>query len=171
MSTSYTLSESTSFTVTHARHLAAKVKTDLMRMQRLYDHPSDARIDGFEAEIIELLRHGYLDRVTYGFKRDSQWIEPTLRYTAQDFAAGDVDDDPGKVRPGADVTGAAFSSFLSYSAKWHGLSQSEQDAFERTLPFQRSGAAEPGTAGYFVSDRTYSSGGRALGRSSMRSYA
>ena len=42
----------------------------------------------------------------FGFKRDGQWIEPTLRYTAQEFAAGGVDDDPGKVRPGASVVGA-----------------------------------------------------------------
>ncbi|MCA0240149.1 MAG: hypothetical protein LCI02_04760 [Proteobacteria bacterium] len=171
MSTSYTLSESTSFTVTHARHLGAKVKTDLMRLQRFYDHPSDASIDRYETEIVELLRHGYLDTVTYGFKRDGQWIEPTLRYTAQEFAAGGVDDDPGKVRPGASVVGADFYSYLVYSAKWHGLTPQQRDAFKQSLPFQRGGAEEPSSAGYFVSDRTYSSGGRALGRSSMRSYA
>jgi hypothetical protein len=36
---SYTITESaTTFTVTHARHMAAKVSTDLKRMQRLYGH-------------------------------------------------------------------------------------------------------------------------------------
>ena len=39
MSDSYTISESESFTVTHARHMAAKVATDLKRMQRLYGSP------------------------------------------------------------------------------------------------------------------------------------
>lgn len=171
MSASYTLSESTSFTVTHARHLAAKVKTDLMRMQRFYDHPLDAWLDHYETEVVELLRHGYLGTVTYGFRRDGQWIEPTLRYTAQEFATGGVDDDPGKVRPGANVTGADFHSYLTYSAKWNDLTAQQREAFKSALPFQRAGAAEPGAAGYFISDRTYSSGGRALGRSSMRSFA
>ena len=41
MSYSFTESESTSFTVTHARHMAAKVATDLKRLQRLYGRPGD----------------------------------------------------------------------------------------------------------------------------------
>jgi hypothetical protein len=170
MSTSYTASESTSFTVTHARHLAAKVKTDLMRMQRFYDQPNDVSIDQYEIEVIELLRDGYLGTVTYGFKRDGKWIEPTLRYTARELASGGVDDDPGKVRPGADITGATFYSYLTYSSKWDSLTAAQREAFKNALPFQRAGADAPGAGGYFVDDHTYSSGGRVLGRSSMKSY-
>ena len=40
---SYSYTESTTFTVTHARHMAAKVATDLKRMQRFYGKPSDER--------------------------------------------------------------------------------------------------------------------------------
>src|SRR4029077_7384728 len=78
MSYSYTLSETQTFTVTHARHMAAKVATDLKRMQRLYGSPDDTRIANFEAEITEFLKEGYLGTVTYGYKRDGNWIEPTL---------------------------------------------------------------------------------------------
>ena len=63
MSTSYSVSESTSFTVTHARHMAAKVATDLKRMQRLYGSPSDTDIADYETEVIELLKAGYLDTI------------------------------------------------------------------------------------------------------------
>ena len=44
MSYSYSLSESATFTVTHARDMAAKVATDLKRMQRFYRFPSDSEI-------------------------------------------------------------------------------------------------------------------------------
>jgi len=47
-------SDSVSFTVTHARHMAAKVATDLKRMQRLYGAPSDPSIADYEGELIEL---------------------------------------------------------------------------------------------------------------------
>jgi len=171
MSSSFTLSESATFTVVHARHMAAKVKTDLTRLHRLYDHPSATRVDQFETELTELLRHGYLGTVTYGFKRDGKLIEPTLRYTAQQLASGDVDDDPGKIKPGLDITGATFYSYLTYSDKWDNLTPAQQQAFEGALPFQRSDAPAPGVSGYFVDDRLYSAGGRALGRSSLRSYA
>jgi len=45
MSTSFTFSDTITFSVTHARHMAAKVATDLKRMQRFYGAPSDAWID------------------------------------------------------------------------------------------------------------------------------
>jgi hypothetical protein len=66
MTDSYTISDSESFTVTHARHLAAKVATDLKRMQRLYGSPSDISIADHEAEIIEFMKAGYLGTVWYG---------------------------------------------------------------------------------------------------------
>jgi Bacterial HORMA domain family 1 len=171
MSYSYTIAETTTFTVTHARHMAAKVATDLKRMQRLYGDPTDADITAYEAEIVELLKGGYLGTVTYGYRRHGDWIEPTVRYTARDLAGAPAnDDDPGRIRPGAAVGGASFYSYLTYSEAWYGLSQSERDVVSKRLPFERSGAPEPGINGYLSGDRTYSSGGRALERASVRCY-
>lgn len=171
MSYSYTFNDSITFTVTHAKHIAAKVATDLKRMQRLYGAPSDVSIAQYEAELIELLKGGYLKCVTYGYRRNEQWIEPALRYTAQDLAGGSADDDdPGRVRPGANIEGATFYSYLSYTAAWHALSSTQRTAFEEQLPFVRSGAPEPVVNGYLAQDRTYSAGGRALSRASVRSY-
>jgi len=169
MSYSYTISESISFTVTHARHMAAKVSTDLKRMQRLYGEPGDSRIADFESEVIELLKGGFLGTVTYGYRREGSWIEPTLRYSARDLAGSAAnDDDPGRVRPGADISGASFYSYLTYSAAWDKLNDAEKVAVEKTIPVKRTGAPEPGVRGYFADDRTYSAGGRALARSSIR---
>ena len=171
MSYSFTLSESTTFTVTHARHLAAKVATDLKRMQRFYGLPDDRRIMDFELEATELLRAGYLGTVTYGFRRNDRWVEPTLRYSARDLVeAGGRDDDPGKVRPRANTDGADFHSYLTYSSAWNRLTPDEQANFKKHLPFQRHGAPEPGVSGYWISDRRYSAGGRALDRVSVRNY-
>lgn len=171
MSYSYSYTESSTFTVTHARHVAAKVATDLKRVQRFYGSPSDADIANYEAEVTEFLKAGYLGTVTYGFRRDGNWVEPTFRYTARDLAGGSAnDDDPGRVRASANVSGATFYSYLTYSAAWDQLTQTQKDAFKKQLPFQRGGAPEPGITGYLADDRTYSSGGRALNRASVRSY-
>ena len=171
MAYSYTVAETESFTVTHARHIAAKVATDLKRMQRFYGSPSDAGIAEYQAEIIEFLKEDYLGTLSYGFKRNGDWIEPTLRYIAKDLAgAAANDDDPGKVRPGADVSGASFYSFLTYGSAWFGASDADKAAFEKRLPFRRGTASEPGVNGYLIDDRTYSSGGRALNCASIRSY-
>lgn len=170
MSYSYTESGSVSFTITHAKHLAAKVATDLKRIQRFYGNPGDEWIAAYEAEITYLLKAGYLGEVTYGFKRGGQWTEPTLRYTARQLGEGAEDHDPGRIRPGANIAGASFSSFLSYSNSWYALTSEQQAHFEEGLPFQRSGGAEPSISGYLESDRTYSAGGRSLDRSSVRSF-
>lgn len=172
MSSSFTVSENVTFTLTHAKNLAAKVATDLMRIQRFYGSPSDHSIDEYEAEIIALLKAGYLRTVTYGYRRNDAWIQPTIRYTAQDLAdTAANDDDPGRIKPGADVSGARFYSYLTYSSAWDKLSEDEKDSFKSTLPFKRGGAPEPSATGYFSDDRTYSSGGRALNRSSMRNWS
>ncbi|MBG6118165.1 MULTISPECIES: hypothetical protein [unclassified Sphingobium] len=171
MASSYTISASTSFTITHARHMAAKVAADLKRMQRHYGKPSDADIATYEEEVVQLLKAGYLGTVSYGYKRDGNWIEPTLRYMAKDLLGmSGTDDDPGKIKPWADISGASFYSFLTYSPAWDALTSTQQDAFKKSLPFYRGGASEPGISGYLEQDRTYSAGGHALGRSSVRSY-
>jgi Bacterial HORMA domain family 1 len=171
MSTSYSLTETAAFTITDAIKIAAKVATDLKRMQRLYGEPSDARIAQYEAETVALLKAGYLGTVTYGYWRNNTWIEPTLRYSARELAGATAsDDDPGRVKQGANISGASFYSFLTYSAAWDRLNTTEQSAFQSKLPFYRGGAPEPGVNGYFSDDRTYSSGGRALNRSSIRSW-
>ena len=168
---SYTLSETATFTLTHAKHMAAKFAADLKRLQRFYGQPNDTDIAKYEAEVIELLKNGYLGTLTIGFKRDNSWVEPTLRYTAHDLAgAAANDDDPGRVRTGANIAGALFHNYLTYSTAWNVLSATEQDAFKKRMPFYRTGATEPTVNGYLAEDRIYSSGGRALRRASVRSY-
>lgn len=165
MSYSFSFTESQTFTATHAKHLASKVATDLKRIQRFYGVPSDTTIQSYEAELIEFLKKGYLGTVTYGFKRNEAWIEPTLRYTARDLSGAiGIDDDPGRISPSANITGASFHSYLTYSPAWEKLTQAEKESFKRTLPFQRSGGPEPGISGYLLSDKSYSAGGRALDR-------
>lgn len=169
MSYSYTATETNTFTITHAKHIAAKVATDLKRLQRFYGKPYDSSINDYESEVIELLKHGYLEKVSYGFKRNGDWIEPTLMYTASELDHA-ANDDPGKIRPGKDISGATFYSFLEYSSAWLALSDEEKTAFKGGLAVQRGTASTPGINGYLESDQTYSSGGRTLSRSSVRSY-
>jgi len=167
----YSNSFSQSFTLTNAKYLASKVAADLKRIQRFYGKPSDQRITNYELELIALLHHGYLEKVTYGFQRNGNWIEPTLIYTAKKLAVMyATDDDPGSIRPGADVSGANFRSFLSYSNAWDKLSSDEQTKFESSLPFQRGTGSEPGINGRIENDHTYSSGGRSLNRGSVKKY-
>ncbi len=171
MSYSYTVTDTISFTRTHARHIAAKVATDLKRMQRFYGEPPDNWIDAFEVEVIEFLKEGLLDTVAYGFRRNGYWIEPTLFYTARDLMGVTTkDDDPGRVRPGVQTSGATFHSYLTYNSAWNQLTSQQQQEFAGRLPFQRTVGAEPGVNGYWSRDLIYSAGGRALDRASLRSH-
>lgn len=169
MSYSSTVSESSTFTVTHARHIAAKIATDLKRIQRLYGAPSDLDIEKYETEAIALMKAGYLDTVWYGYKRSGRWIEPAVKYSSQDLYSGSIDDDPGRIRPGANISGATFCSYLTYSAKWRLLSVTAQNEFKRGLPHFRTSGTASGVSGNLSTDKTYSSGGRALERSTVRS--
>ncbi len=166
---SYAYTNSQTFTITHAKQLAAKVATDLKRIQRLYNGgPNDDWISQYEEEVSQLLKYGYLNTVTYGFKRNDKWIIPTIKYTADELYAGNTDDDPGRVPVGADITGAYFTSFLTYSSKWFELTYDEREKFKEGLPFKRGHGNEPAADGYFSSDKTYSSGGKSINRSTLK---
>ncbi len=169
MSSSYTITESTTFTITHAKYIASKVAADLKRIQRFYNYPSDLQIERYEKEITQFLKNGFLKNVTYGFSKNGNWIEPTLIYTASDIES-EINDDPGRIRPGMDVSEASFYSFLEYSDEWFFQPESEKEKFREALPFRRSTADTPGIEGYLQSDRNYSSGGKSLSRSSVRSF-
>ena len=171
MSFSITYTDSLAFTRSHAKPMAAKVATDLKRMQRFYDQPSDGAIADFEEEAIELLKEGYLGTVMYGFRRNGNWIEPTLFYTARDLAGASANNDaPGRIHPRTNISGATFYSYLTHSSSWERLDAVEQEEFTQRLPFRRTGAPQPGIDGYLSQDLTYSSGGRALDRAMVRSW-
>lgn len=170
MSSSYTRSESQSFTITHARKIAVKVATDLKRMQRFYGQPSDTSITYYEEEIVQMLKAGYFKKVSYGFQKDGKWIEPSLHFEANDLGGLASDDDPGRIRPGADISGASFYSYLIYSGEWWNLTEEERATFREGLPFKRGGADEPGINGYLSQDKTYSAGGKSVIRSTVKSY-
>jgi hypothetical protein len=169
MSGTFTLTATESFTIVHARYMASKVATDLKRFQRFYGSPSDAWIDNYERELAQLLKHDVVEEVVYGFKRNGCWTTASVRYRALPGGNIAADDDPGKIRPGLDVTGAVFTSFLSYNGDWDKLSASEREAIKRSLPFQRSSGSTPTLeAGYWADDLTYAAGGRGLGRSTVK---
>lgn len=157
-----------SFTITHARKLAAKVATDLKRVQRYHGAPSDSDIRAYEEEAVQLLKAGYLKEVTYGFKRNGHWIKPTFVYKASDLYSSEaVDDNPGKVHANADVSNAHFSSFLCYSDKWSQLTISERAEFNKSLPVKRTTGSNPLYNGRLRQDRTYSAGGKKIDRYSL----
>jgi len=171
MSSSYTLSSTSSFSITNAKKIASKLATDLLRMHRLYGAPSREDIAEYEEEMVQLLKADYLKKVKYGFQRGDYWIEPTLEYTSADaFGLVYDDDDPGRVPRGKDISGAKFHSFLEYNSKWSNLSETERQTFKNGLPFYRSTGEDAGCSGYFSSDKNYVSGGRSLSRSTLRSF-
>lgn len=165
-SSSYTFN--TTFTLTNAKYLASKVATDLKRIQRFYGSPTDNQISNYETEITELLKEGYLDNITYGFRRNGIWIKPSTRYTSLELANGNIDDDPGKILVGADINNASFGSFLCTNSKWDKLTQTEKDTFLKKLPLKRVDGNAPQSEGYFSNDLTYGSGGKSVNRSSLK---
>ena len=171
MTYSNTTTESNTFTISDVKHIGMKVITDLKRIQRLYGEPNELRLHDYSIEILMLLDYGFLESITYGFEKNRKWIEPTLRYTFCDLQNYSLDDDdPGRIRFRSDISGATFTSCLSYNNRWSDDSLSKQrKKFEREMPFQRVYGSEPPIDGRLVRDRTYSSSRLALGREVVRS--
>lgn len=163
MSGSYTLA--TTFTITDARHVGAKVATDLRLLHNLYGRPSLADLDDYAEEVALLLKDGYLDTVDYGFRNIgvNSWAL-RLRYRAT--TGGQlVDSRPGSLPRGADIAGLSFYSYLTYSAKFNALSSGEQARVKATLPVPRGTAAAPtANAGTITGGHGYARNGTGVAR-------
>lgn len=165
MTQTYTTTET--WSRTHARYVAGKVAADLRQMQQAYGRPSDTDIENYLQELTELLAGGYVKEVSYGFRRDGVWIA-ALKYTADMYGNLTADDRSGRIPRGADVTGATWYSFLSYSSAWSALTQTQRDAVERDLPFARSSGVEPVVRnGSWSPDKSYSAAGCGLRRATI----
>ena len=164
-----TFTTSTTFTRTNAEYLASKVVSDLRGMKAYYHCPNESEIWDYYAELAELLVCGLLGSVEYGFKRNGQRIV-TLLYLVQTDGSL-ADGKSGGVYARADISGAMWFSFLTYSRDWSLLSSSDQQKIKARLPIQRSyGQAPQDGSGYWVADRSYSTQGVGTQRSTFRPY-
>ena len=156
-----TYSHSQTHTITNARHVAAKIGTDLKRVQRISctGKPSDHMIQAYESEAIILLNEECLESISYGFKRNGIWVA-ALRYVAcNGELRGGANSDPGGIIFPNNLNGATFYSFLELSAKWYDLSLAQQSEIESKLPFQRTVGDDPGAnVSWSGSNRNYVSG-------------
>ena len=160
----YTTTRSETFTVTHARHIVAKIGTDLKRMQRFYGRPSDREIADYEKEAVALLRGDYLESVEYGFHSNGRWVV-ALKYAARYGGVLISDDTPGRIPLGSDVSGCGFTSYLRSTRKWHDLPeyQKERVYADAGVSFRR--VPRRGYVGNWGGgDKTYSAGGRGVVR-------
>ena len=158
---------SNSFTRTNARNIASKVAADLRQMRLFYDKPSEASIQEYIEEFVELLVGRYLHTVEYGFKRDGDWVISARYEVRSDGTVADTG--TGDLYARADIEGASFYSFLTYTSSWGDLTPSERQDVKQSLPFQREFDAEPGHVnGYWETGKSYASGGVGATRSVWR---
>lgn len=155
----------TTFTRTNARHIASKVAADLRQMRSFYGEPSLAWIDDYNDELVEFLARKWVKTVEYGFKRNGEWVI-SLRYEVR--ADGTINDTgAGRVYPGADISGASFHSFMTYSTDYY--LATDRDSVLNDLPFRRTAGTDPThTNGYWESGKSYASGGVGAVRSQWR---
>jgi hypothetical protein len=158
---------SNSFTRTHARDIASKVAADLRQMRLFYDKPSESSTQEYIEEFVELLVGRYLHTVEYGFKRNDDWVISARYEVRSDGTVTDTG--TGDLYARADIEGASFHSFLTYTSTWEGLTSSERQNIKQSLPFQRGFGSEPGHVnGYWETGKSYASGGVGAVRSVWR---
>ena len=160
MSSTYTISET--FTLTHARRLAAKVAADMHQCQRFYGRPTDTQIENYQQELTVLLHGGYVHSYEFGYKTGDDRRVVSWHYTVG--PSGDLEGGrSGGLFATADVSGAAMFNFLTHNSKWSTLSQIERAKIEASYPVRRTDGEPPQDGnGYWDSSRLYASGGVAV---------
>lgn len=169
MTYTYSLTRTTTFTLTSARYIASKVVADLRRLKYYYGRPLESEIDDYYEELSMMLAHGFIRAIEYGFKRNGNRVV-SLHYTVL-FDGILLDGRAGGVYSRADITGANWFSYLWDSDNWSNLSLEQQNDFRNRLPIRRTFGSEPGSEnGYWVQDRSYSYDGGGTQRQTFRLY-
>jgi hypothetical protein len=163
---SYTATES--FTLAHARKLAAKVVADMHQCLRVYGRPEETSIGAYQTELVVLLNGRYVSKYEFGFKTATEKRIVSWKCTVT--SAGDLEGGrSGGLYATADVNGARMFNYLCHSDKWFGLTASEQAAVDAKHSIERVGCDPPSDgSGRWVRDRQYVSGGVALEREEFR---
>lgn len=165
---SYSITETRTFTISHARYVTSKIAADLDLMRAYYGRPSADDITRYAEEAAILLNGRYLQSVEYGFKREGKAIF-SLKYVARSDGTLQTDDRPGRVPFGLNVTGAGWYSYLSYSDSFFRLNSEQQAKITASLPVSRSDGPSPETGnGYWEQTRCYSSNGEGVVRNIFR---
>jgi hypothetical protein len=154
----YTTTINTTFTKTHAEHIASKIAADLHQLQRLYGYPSEKQINDYVVELVNFLADGYLKSVDYGFRKNGSWIL-AVSYEINETTGTLRDDNSGRIPVGKDITGATFGSYLRNSSRYEDLSSTEKDKVLTTIPIKRQGGDDPLSGLIGNHDKTYASGG------------
>src|SRR5580765_4552685 len=115
MSSTYTISST--FTITHARHLSSKVAADMHLCAQYYRVPSEAAVRAYAEELAQLLNGGYVERYEFGFEREAKKVV-CWRYNVSSTGLISTDDRAGKLVSTADVAGARFYNHLWTNAAW-----------------------------------------------------
>lgn len=154
---------SSTFTITDARYVAAKMGADLRGLYTRYNKPNADAIEDYIEEVAQCLKHGYLSTVDFGFKHDDQW-RLRLRYTAT--VGGQLtDSSPGRLPAAVQLANCTFHSYMSWSASFLALPRADREAFAATLPIRRTPAPAPSLgAGRYSNAAEYSRNGAGLSR-------
>ncbi len=167
MSYSYTASATDTFSLTHAKKLAAKVTADLHQCGRLYGWPPEGDISDYNEELVIMLAGEYVSSYEFGFQRNDRRVV-SWYYTVS--AAGDLEGGrSGGLYATADISNASWFNFMSYADSWANLTESERAAVRAKHNITRVTGHPPSDgSGHWVADRTYVSGGVAVVRKEFR---
>ena len=161
-----TFTTGATFTRTDAEYITSKVAADLLGMRAYYGQPSEPKILDYYVELAALLFGDWVESVEYGFKQNDQRVL-SLHYKVRTGGL-QADGRSGGVYARADISGAAWFSFLIYSDRWGQLSDNERRQVEELLPVKRTyGEAPRDGKGCWVTDRGYSSQGGGTQRRSF----
>jgi hypothetical protein len=165
---SYSFTTSDTFSIIHARKLAAKVATDMHICAQYYGRPTEQEIRNYAEELAQYLNEGYIEQYEFGYKKDNKRIV-SWRYKVDENGVLTADERPGKVVPYVDTSGAIFFNYLTQNSRFLQLSAAQQARFTDSLPVQRTSGDPPSDGlGYWISDRNYYSGGRGLNRQTFQ---
>jgi hypothetical protein len=167
-----TLTRTATVTHTDAKYVRSKIHSDLRQLRALYGGFT-AEFEAWTAEdLYQWIYRGHAAEIELAYVDTvNHQRRFSLRFTVRRDGSVAADDDPGGI-PFHKVTGAVFAVRVTGTREWKAKSKAEKQKFYESL----SGSWGPAEyalkdgQGYWMSDRTYASGGLGVPRAMFRPY-
>jgi hypothetical protein len=137
-----TRTNTNTYTVIDIRKTFENCEADIRTIARRTNKWSTDYVDKIMHDIIKLAENNYLDTVSIALKQNSN--DHTLRATKFSINAdGNATDRarPGQNNDWENIDNTYLTMYLSYSSKWHGLSEQQKKDFQTNNYFRLSWSA------------------------------
>lgn len=125
-----TRTNTSTFTVVDIRKTFENCEADIRTIARRTGKWSMEKVDNVVHDILKLAENGYLNEVSIALKDANNHVKRATKFAINENGSAADSARPGQNNDWENIVNTHLTVYLSYSSKWHSLSEQQRKDFE-----------------------------------------